>query len=134
MPNACRVIQNIPLFQCHFSVVKLLLVLLANIDALVCLMHFILHFKVSSIFEVRCVTNNRSFHTRLNTKSPLFATFNLNSEVFLKVHVPISIITFPRQEGLNFTSGVTGLIVSSCAWEVATKTVAHLVQQLLTPL
>ena len=97
-------------------------------------MHLILHFKVSSIFEVRCITNDRSLHARLDTKSPLFATFYLNCEVFLKVHVPISVITFPRQEGLNFTGGVTGLIVSSCTWEVATKTIAHLVQKLLTPL
>lgn len=93
----------------------------------------ILNFKVSGVFEMRRVAELVDCHPVFDTQSPFLASFNLDCEILLEVHMPISVVAFARDKSFNFASRVATSVISGCAREVATDPVAHLVEQLLAP-
>lgn len=48
--------------------------------------------------------------------------------------MPICVVTLSGEESLNLTGCVTCCLLSTRAWKIGTEAVAHLKEQLLTPL
>lgn len=67
-------------------------------------------------------------------ESPLLAPFDLNSEILLKVHVPVCVVSVSAHKGFNFPSCVTSTRCGSCTREIRCKAVPHLVKELFAPL
>lgn len=137
VPYASWVVQDIALVQQHFRAVllsKFSLIASWNVDILIRLMNLILNLKITSVLKVRRISNQRWLHPFLYAETPPLAAFNLNSEIFLEIHVPVSVVTIAAYKGLNFPWGVANAWFGCSAWKITSKSVAHLVSQLLAPL
>jgi len=90
-------------------------------------MHFVLNLKIAGVLKVRSVSYQWRLHTFLHAKSPSLAAFDLDSEVFLEIHVPISVVTIAAYKSFNFASCVADACSRRSAWEVTRESVAHLI-------
>lgn len=64
------------------------------------------------VMEMRSVSSKWVRHSTL-FQLPCFGSFELNSEILLKVHVNRSIVAFPSNENLNLTSRSVLRVISS---------------------